>query len=73
MSETVTIRVAEKLKEEMGKFDINWSDYLREKIDEKVKELKRRKIADRMDKIRAKTKGKNISMAREVIEWRKRH
>lgn len=61
------------LKEEMAKFEVNWSEYLSESIDEKLKELKREKIAEHMDSIRKKTAGKSINMAKEIIEWRKKH
>ena len=33
---------------------------------------KRKKIAEHMDSIRKKTAGKNINMAKEIIEWRKK-
>ncbi len=71
MSETIGIRISKDLKEEMAKFEVNWSEYLSESIDEKLKELKRKKIVEHMDSIRRKTAGKNINMAKEIIEWRK--
>lgn len=73
MSETITIRVPKNLKGEIAKFDINWSEYIRESIDERLKELKRKKVVEHMDNVREKTKGVQINMAREIIEWRKKH
>jgi len=73
MSETITIRVPKNLKGEIAKFDINWSKYLREMIIMKLKELKRKRVAEHMDKIRAKTAGKDINMARDISEWRRKH
>ena len=76
MSETIFgIRIPKDLREEMAKFEVNWSEYLSESVDEKLKELKRKKkkIAEHMDSIRKKTAGKNINMAKEIIEWRKKH
>ena len=75
MSETIFgIRIPKDLREEMAKFEVNWSEYLSESVDEKLKELKRKKkkIAEHMDSIRKKTAGKNINMAKEIIEWRKK-
>ena len=75
MSETIFgIRIPKELREEMAKFEVNWSEYLSESVDEKLKELKRKKkkIAEHMDSIRKKTAGKNINMAKEIIEWRKK-
>ena len=73
MSETITIRVPKNLKDEIAKFDINWSKYLREMIIMKLKELKRKRVAEHMDEIRAKTAGKDINMARDISEWRRKH
>ncbi len=73
MSETMGIKISKDLKEEMVKFEVNWSEYIRESIDEKLKELRRKKIAEHLDSIRKKTAGKNISMAKEIIEWRRKH
>ena len=39
----------------------------------KLKELKRKRVAEHMDKIRAKTAGKDINMARDISEWRRKH
>lgn len=73
MSETITIRVPKNLKDEIVKFDINWSKYLREEMTMKLKELRRKRIAEHMDKLRAKTTGKDINMAKDILEWRKKH
>ena len=73
MSETIGIKISKDLRDEMAKFEVNWSEFLRESVDEKLKELKRKKISEHLDSIRKKTAGKNINMAKEVIEWRKKH
>jgi hypothetical protein len=69
----VTVRVPEKIKKEMTRYDVNWSEYLREAIRKRILDAKRREIAARMDRLRAKTKGKNVNLAQVVIEWRKKH
>ena len=73
MNDVVTLRVSRNIKEEMVKYEVNWSEYLREMIRKKILEIKRKKIAERMDRLRAKTKGKDIDLAQAVIEWRKKH
>ena len=73
MSATIGIKISKDLTEEMAKFEVNWSEFLSESIDEKIKELRRKKIAEHLDSIRKKTAGKNINMAKEIIEWRKKH
>jgi len=63
MSEAIGIRIPKDLREEMAKFEVNWSEYISESIDGKLKELKKKKkkIAEHMDSIRKKTAGKNIN------------
>ena len=73
MSETIGLKISKESREEMAKFEVNWSEYLSESIDEKLKELRRTRIAEHLDSIRKKTAGKNINMAKEIIEWRKKH
>ncbi|MGB2841409.1 MAG: hypothetical protein WBC40_02845 [Halobacteriota archaeon] len=72
MSETIGLKISKDLREEMAKFEVNWSEYLSESIDEKLKELRRTRIAEHLDSVRKKTGGKNISMAKKIIEWRKK-
>jgi len=73
MSGTIGLKISKESREEMAKFEVNWSEYLSESIDEKLKELRRTRIAEHLDSIRKKTAGKNINMAKEIIEWRKKH
>jgi hypothetical protein len=74
MSQAIGIRIQipKDLKAEMAKFEVNWSELLSESIDEKIKELRKKRIAEHIDSIRKKTAGKNINMSREIIEWRKK-
>ena len=73
MCRTIDIRLSKDIKAEMAKFEVNWSELLSESIDEKLKELRREKISEHMDSIRKKTVGKNINLAKEIIEWRRKH
>jgi hypothetical protein len=73
MCRTIDIKLSKDIRAEMAKFEVNWSEFLSESIDEKLKELRRKKIAEHMDSIRKKTVGKNINMAKEIIEWRGKH
>ena len=72
MSEVLTVRVPKETKDEMGNFEINWSEYIRETIRKKIIELKREHAFKEMDKIRTKIPKSKLSMADEVIKWRKR-
>ncbi|MCG2782822.1 MAG: hypothetical protein L6243_04460 [Candidatus Altiarchaeales archaeon] len=73
MSTIVSIRVPKDLKKSMASMNINWSSYLREAIDKKIREHRMERIGRRMDKTREKTVGKGGNMANEVLAWRKKH
>lgn len=40
----ISLRVPERLKEEMGKIDVNWSEYLRKAIEDKIYKERMKKI-----------------------------
>jgi hypothetical protein len=52
----LSIRVPEETKKKMKEVDIDWSDYIRNAIEEKLRETRRKKAAESMDRIREKTK-----------------
>lgn len=72
-TETISFRIDAQTKAEIEAVPINWSEYLRESVEKKIREIKRQRAAERMDRLRAKTKNKNISLSKEVIKWRTRH
>jgi len=48
----ISLRVPEKLKEEMSKVDVNWSDYLRKAIEDKISREKMKKIWSEIEDIK---------------------
>ncbi len=48
----ISLRVPEKLKEEMSKVDVNWSDYLRKAIEDKISKEKMKKIWSEIEDIK---------------------
>ena len=72
MSEMLTLRVAREIKAEMENYDINWSKYIRESIRQKLIELRREAAFQEMDEITGKMPISEVSMADEVIKWRKK-
>ena len=73
MSDVMTVRITEQLKEDMGEFELNWSEYIRTAIQQKILELKREQAFREMDEIRIKKKSKGTKMSDEVIKWRRKH
>ncbi len=51
----ISLRIPERLKEEMNKVDVNWSEFLRKAIEEKITKEKMKRIWDEIESL--KTKG----------------
>ncbi|MGQ4892109.1 MAG: hypothetical protein ACP6IP_06430 [Candidatus Njordarchaeia archaeon] len=52
MSDVVVIRIPNELKKEMKKIKINWSEYLREKIRERIRKEKLKQIWDEIEELK---------------------
>ncbi|MEM2084119.1 MAG: hypothetical protein QXY18_00525 [Nitrososphaerota archaeon] len=64
----ITVRINEEIKKMMKKIDINWSEFIREAIKNKIEEEKRKNLAKAVlinEKIRKKSKGE--MKAEEII------
>jgi post-segregation antitoxin (ccd killing protein) len=73
---SVTIRVPEDLKRQMDQADINWSDALRDAIEDRLRRMRREKAAKEMDALAEKLfkkTGKYSNASREVVRWRRLH
>ena len=68
----ISVRVDEGLKEKMGRYpQINWSEYIRENVERRVREEEMREASEVMDELSAKTDPR-WSGAREIRRWRSR-
>jgi hypothetical protein len=68
--EVISIRVPKDLKEEMGKLDVDWAEYLRGAIEEKVRAQRIRRACEVMDELREKTRGIPFDSVRVTREAR---
>lgn len=68
--EVVSIRVPKDLKEEMSRLDLDWADYIRQVIEERVKAEKMRRACKVMDELREKTKGVKFDRVKVIREAR---
>ena len=68
--EVVSIRVPKDLKEEMSRLDLDWADYIRQAIEERVKAEKMRRACKVMDELREKTKGVKFDSVKVIREAR---
>ncbi len=50
----ISLRVPEKLKEEMSKVNVNWSEYLRKAIEDKISKEKMKKIWNEIESLKDK-------------------
>jgi hypothetical protein len=72
-SEIVTIKVPRELKKQMKQLNVNWSQYIRESIKQKVDQQKQKEAFDKLDQIRAKAKPvSNDELVRWIREDRER-
>jgi Arc/MetJ-type ribon-helix-helix transcriptional regulator len=64
----ITVRINEEIKKMMNKININWSEFIREAIRNKIEEERRRNLAKAVlinERIRKKSKGE--MKAEEII------
>ena len=52
MSDVFVIRIPKELKREMKKIKINWSEYLREKIKERIRRKRLKKIWGEIEELK---------------------
>jgi len=45
---TITIKVEKELKEKMKEIKINWSEYIREAIRQKIEQEERKRVAEKL-------------------------
>jgi hypothetical protein len=68
----ISVRVDEDLKEKMGKYPhINWSEYIRENIERRIKQEDMKKASEIMDRLSQKT-DPGWRGAEEIHRWRHR-
>lgn len=73
---TLTIRVPDELKKRMDEVDENWSEILRDAVEERLRTLRRRRAAAQMDRLREahfRRTGRYANLSREVLRWRRLH
>jgi poly(3-hydroxyalkanoate) synthetase len=64
--DVITVKVPKELKKSMKQIKINWSQYIRECVQEKVDEQKRRAASAKLDEIRKRSKPVTEE---EILAW----
>ena len=62
----ITVKVPQALKKDMQKIDVNWSQYIRECLQNKINEQKKREAFDKLNEIRKRSKPVTNE---EILSW----
>ncbi|MFQ6094857.1 MAG: hypothetical protein ACE5NN_01820 [Candidatus Bathyarchaeia archaeon] len=62
----VSVKVPEEMRELMKKVDVNWSEYLREAIEAKIRRKIAKNAAERLDGIRKRARKVPTE---EIVRW----
>jgi len=62
----VSVKVSEETRELMKKVDVNWSEYLREAIEAKIRGERAKNAAGRLDEIRKRARKVSTE---EIVRW----
>jgi len=65
-----SVRFPDELWEEMKRLDVNWAEYVRKAIEEKVRAERLRRAAESMDRSRARTAGVPFESTAEIRKIR---
>lgn len=71
---TVTVRVPDELKEAMDEFDVNWSQEIRDLIEERIRRMRRKQAFEEMDRLAKaiyERTGEYGNASDTVIRWRR--
>jgi isopentenyl diphosphate isomerase/L-lactate dehydrogenase-like FMN-dependent dehydrogenase len=54
--EVITVKIPKAMKRDMKKIELNWSQYIRECLQEKIDEQKKKEAFGKLDQIRKQSK-----------------
>jgi hypothetical protein len=64
--DVITVKVPKELKAKMKQIDVNWSEYIRQCVQKKINQEKRKTASDALDQIRKTTKP---TSTQQVVAW----
>jgi hypothetical protein len=64
--EVITVKVPAELKKKMKQIDVNWSEYIRQCVQKKIDQEKRKAASEALDEIRKQTKPTSTE---EIVSW----
>ena len=54
--DVITVKIPKAMKKDMKKIELNWSQYIRECLQNKIDEQKKREAFEKLDQIRKRSK-----------------
>jgi hypothetical protein len=64
--DVITVKIPKTMKKDMKKITLNWSQFIRECLQEKIDENKKREAFEKLDQIRKRSKP---STNEEILAW----
>ncbi len=64
--EVINIKIPRTMKKDMKKIELNWSQYIRECLQDKIDEQKKKEAFEKLDQIRKRSKP---ATNEEVLSW----
>jgi len=61
-----TVKIPEDMKKEMDQYDVNWSDFVRQCLSDKLKRQRMQAASDKLDEIRKRSKPVSTE---EIVAW----
>ncbi len=62
----ITVKIPKEMKKKMKQIDVNWSEYIRECVQKKIAQEKKRAAFDKLDEIRKRSKPTSTE---EIVAW----
>ena len=62
----ITVKIPKAMKKDMKKIELNWSQYIRECLQDKIDEQKKREAFEKLDQIRKRSKS---ATNEEILGW----
>ena len=64
--DVITVKIPKTMKKDMKKIELNWSQYIRECLQDKIDEQKKSEAFEKLEQIRKRSKPANNE---EILGW----
>ncbi len=64
--EVITVKVPKQLKKQMKQVKVNWSEYIRQCVQNRINQQRRQEAFDKLAEIRKRTKPTSTE---EIVQW----